>query len=125
AVWVDWSNIQTIGKAGEWGMGALGFTFISPEAARAWVHKYYNNLLNNPQKLTDYPANPNVAMVSGFMCAATDAEAEAKAAGWTFFIFALSYYVAKASMRRARPTCGRSTRAGRADRRRRRRWSRA
>src|SRR5258707_13231945 len=31
-------------------------------------------------------------MVSGFMCAATDAEAEAKAAGWTFFIFALSYY---------------------------------
>jgi hypothetical protein len=31
-------------------------------------------------------------MVSGFMCAPTDAEAEAKAAGWTFFIFSLSYY---------------------------------
>jgi hypothetical protein len=31
-------------------------------------------------------------MVSGFMCAPTDEEAEAKAAGWTFFIFALSYY---------------------------------
>ena len=73
-------------------MGALGFTFVTPEAARAWVHKYYNNLLNNSQKLTDYPSNPNVAMVSGFMCAPTDAEAEAKAAGWTFFIFALSYY---------------------------------
>ena len=73
-------------------MGALGFTFVTPEAARAWVHKYYNNLLNNLQKLTDYPSNPNVAMVSGFMCAATDEEAEAKAAGWTFFIFALSYY---------------------------------
>jgi hypothetical protein len=26
------------------------------------------------------------------MCAATDEEAQAKAAGWTFFIFALSYY---------------------------------
>src|SRR5258708_1456628 len=61
-------------------------------AARAWVHKYYNNLLNNPKKLTDYPSNPNVAMVSGFMCAPTDEEAEAKAAGWTFFIFSLSYY---------------------------------
>ena len=73
-------------------MGALGFTFVTPEAARAWVHKYYNNLLNNSKKLTDYPSNPNVAMVSGFMCAATDEEAEAKAAGWTFFIFALSYY---------------------------------
>ena len=91
-LWVACSNIATIGKAGEWGMGALGFTFVTPEAARAWVHKYYNNLLNNSRKLADYPSNPNVAMVSGFMCAPTDAEAEAKAAGWTFFIFALSYY---------------------------------
>ncbi len=91
-LWVACSNIQTIGKAGEWGMGALGFTFVTPEAARAWVHKYYNNLLNNSKKLADYPSNPNVAMVSGFMCAPTDEEAEAKAAGWTFFIFALSYY---------------------------------
>lgn len=91
-LWVACSQLQTLTKAGEWGMGALGFTFVTPEAARAWVHKYYNNLLNNSRKLADYPSNPNVAMVSGFMCAATDAEAEAKAAGWTFFIFALSYY---------------------------------
>jgi len=91
-LWVACSNIQTIAKAGEWGMGALGFTFISPEAARAWVHRYYNNLLHHQQKLTDYPANPNIAMVSGFMCADTDEEAIEKAAGWTFFIFALSYY---------------------------------
>ena len=91
-LWVACSNIQTIAKAGEWGMGALGFTFVSPAAARAWVHKYYNNLLNNAQPLTDYPRNPNIAMVSGFMCAETDEEAQAKAAGWTFFIFALSYY---------------------------------
>jgi alkanesulfonate monooxygenase SsuD/methylene tetrahydromethanopterin reductase-like flavin-dependent oxidoreductase (luciferase family) len=91
-LWVACSNIQTIGKAGEWGMGALGFTFVTPDAALAWVHKYYNNLLNNPAKLTDYPANPNIAMVAGFMCAETDQEAIEKAAGWTFFIFALSYY---------------------------------
>jgi alkanesulfonate monooxygenase SsuD/methylene tetrahydromethanopterin reductase-like flavin-dependent oxidoreductase (luciferase family) len=91
-LWVACSNIQTIAKAGEWGMGALGFTFVSPEAARAWVHRYYNNLLHHQQKLTDYPANPNIAMVSGFMCAETDEEAIEKAAGWTFFIFALSYY---------------------------------
>ena len=91
-LWVACSNIQTIGQAGAWGMGALGFTFVSPEAARAWVNKYYNNLLHNQTKLTDYPANPNIAMVSGFMCADTDEEAYEKAAGWTFFIFALSYY---------------------------------
>jgi alkanesulfonate monooxygenase SsuD/methylene tetrahydromethanopterin reductase-like flavin-dependent oxidoreductase (luciferase family) len=91
-LWVACSNIQTIGKAGEWGMGALGFSFVSPEAARAWVHRYYNNLLHRSNKLTDYPANPNIAIVNGFMCAETDAEAIEKAAGWTFFIFALSYY---------------------------------
>ncbi|NKB58499.1 MAG: LLM class flavin-dependent oxidoreductase [Alphaproteobacteria bacterium] len=91
-LWVACSNIKTIGQAGEWGMGALGFTFVSPDAATAWVNKYYNNLLNHPNRLTDYPINPNIAMVSGFMCAETDEEAYEKASGWTFFIFALSYY---------------------------------
>ncbi|MBI09534.1 MAG: LuxA [Rhodospirillaceae bacterium] len=91
-LWVACSNIKTIGQAGEWGMGALGFTFVSPDAATAWVNKYYNNLLHRPNRLTDYPVNPNIAMVSGFMCAETDEEAYEKASGWTFFIFALSYY---------------------------------
>jgi len=91
-LWVACSNIQTIGQAGQWGMGALGFTFISPEAAKAWVHRYYNNLLHHPVRLADYRTNPNIAMVSGFMCAETDEEAREKAAGWTFFIFALSRY---------------------------------
>ena len=36
-LWVACSNIQTIANAGEWGMGALGFSFVSADAARAWV----------------------------------------------------------------------------------------
>ncbi|MFP6747371.1 MAG: LLM class flavin-dependent oxidoreductase [Alphaproteobacteria bacterium] len=91
-LWVACSNIQTITLAGQWGMGALGFTFVSPDAATAWVNQYYNNLLHHSNLLADYPRNPNVAMVSGFMCADTDQEAREKAAGWTFFIFALSHY---------------------------------
>ncbi len=91
-LWVACSNIQTIAKAGEWGLGALGFTFVSPEAAKAWVNNYYNQLLHNANRLADYPVNPNIAMVAGFMCAETDEEAIEKAAGWTFFIFALSHY---------------------------------
>ena len=91
-LWVACSNIQTIANAGSWGLGALGFTFISPEAAKAWVHRYYNMLLDLPNRLTEYPLNPNIAMASGFMCAETDEEAIEKASGWTFFIFALSYY---------------------------------
>ena len=91
-LWVACSNIQTIASAGEWGLGALGFSFVSPEAARAWVHRYYNNFLRRPNRLADYKPNPNIAIVNGFMCAETDEEALEKAAGWTFFIFALSYY---------------------------------
>ena len=91
-LWVACSNIRTIGDAGRWGMGALGFSFVSPDAARAWVHRYYNTLLHHPQPLADYAINPNIAIVNGFMCAETDEEALEKASGWTFFIFALSYY---------------------------------
>src|SRR5262250_508638 len=91
-LWVACSNIRTIGDAGRWGMGALGFQFVSPEAAKAWVAEYYANLTAHLHKLADYPSHPNVAMVSAFMCAATDEEAQAKAAGWTFFVFCLSHY---------------------------------
>ena len=91
-LWVACSNINTIASAGRWGMGALGFQFVSPEAARAWVNRYYIELTRRQARLAEYPANPNIAMVSGFMCAATDAEAREKAAGWTFFVFCLSHY---------------------------------
>ncbi|MGE3538857.1 MAG: LLM class flavin-dependent oxidoreductase [Candidatus Tectimicrobiota bacterium] len=91
-LWVACSNIDTIADAGRWGMGALGFQFVSPEAARAWVHKYYRMLTQQLSKITDYPTNANIAMVSGFMCCETDEEAIRKAAGWTFFIFCLSHY---------------------------------
>jgi luciferase family oxidoreductase group 1 len=91
-LWVACSNIRTIGDAGQWGMGALGFSFVSPDAARAWVHRYYNNLLHRPNLLSEYQTNPNIAIVNGFMCAPTDEEAIEAASGWTFFIFALSYY---------------------------------
>jgi luciferase family oxidoreductase group 1 len=91
-LWVACSNITTIGSAGRWGMGALGFQFVSPDAARAWVTQYYLEMTRNLAKLAEYPTNANIAMVSGFMCAETDEEAQAKAAGWTFFVFCLSHY---------------------------------
>src|SRR5438876_5327688 len=91
-LWVACSNIATIADAGRWGMGALGFQFVSADAARAWVNRYYLELTTNAAKLTDYPTNPNIAMVSGFMCAETDEEALASAAGWTLFVFCLSHY---------------------------------
>ena len=46
----------------------------------AWVHAYYNGITKRlAAKLADYPINPNIALVSKFMCARTDEEARHKA----------------------------------------------
>ena len=91
-LWVACSQLETIRMAGKRGMGALGFQFVSAEAAHAWVHAYYNAYTKELDKLCDYATNPNIAVVSQFMCAPTDAEAVARAEGSSFFQFALAYY---------------------------------
>ena len=91
-LWVACSQLDTIEMAGRRGMGALGFQFVSAEAARAWVNAYYNSFTKRLDLLADYATNPNIAVVCGFMCAATDEEAQQKAEGWTFFQFALIFY---------------------------------
>ena len=67
--------------AGCAGMGALGFQFVSAEAAQAWVHAYYNAYTRRLDKLCDYQTNPNIAVVSQFMCAPTDEEASGRPRG--------------------------------------------
>ncbi|HEY9216977.1 MAG TPA: LLM class flavin-dependent oxidoreductase, partial [Phenylobacterium sp.] len=91
-LWTACSQLQTIAYAGEKGLGALGFQFVSADAAHAWVHAYYNGMTKRLDKLADYPVNPNIALVSMFMCAKTDEEARAKADGATFFQFCLRFY---------------------------------
>jgi hypothetical protein len=68
---------------------AACFQFVSADAAHAWVHAYYNAITKRLRKLADYQINPNMALVSFFMCAKTDEEARARADGATFFQFAL------------------------------------
>jgi len=103
-LWVACSQLDTIEYAGTRGMGALGFQFVSADAANAWVHAYYNALTKRLDKLCDYPINPNIALVSYFMCAKTDEEARRRAEGLTFFQFALRFYGMSAN--RERPRAG-------------------
>src|SRR6267142_7098850 len=91
-LWVACSQLETIEMAGRRGMGALGFQFVSAEAARAWVHAYYNSFVKRRELLCDYETNPQIAIVCGFMCAESDEAAIQKAEGWTFFQFALLFY---------------------------------
>src|SRR3954453_1375873 len=91
-LWVACSQRDTIEAAGGWGIGALGFQFVSASEAEAWVTAYYNAYTKRLSPLADYATNPNIAVVCGFMCCPTDEEAHEKADGWTFFAFALRYY---------------------------------
>ena len=106
-LWTACSQLQTIAYAGEKGLGALGFQFLSADAAHAWVHAYYNGMTKRLDRLADYPVNPNIALVSMFMCAPTDEEAREKADGATFFQFCLRYYGSTGGeSERARPPPG-------------------
>ena len=91
-LWVACSQWETIEMAGRRGLGVLAFQFIGADMARAWVHTYWNALTKRLDKLADYPINPNIAVVSQFMCAETDEEAERRADGASFFQFALLFY---------------------------------
>ncbi len=91
-LWVACSQLETIEMAGRRGLGALGFQFVSADAAHAWVHAYYNSFTKRMDKLADYQTNPNIALVTMFMCARTDEEARRRAEGITFFQFALRFY---------------------------------
>ena len=57
-LWVACSQLETLAKCGEWGMGALGFQFVSADAAHAWVHAYYNAFVKRQKKLADYVSQP-------------------------------------------------------------------
>src|SRR5208337_5690076 len=102
-LWVACSQLETIEMAGRRGMGALGFQFLSADAAHAWVHAYYNGFVKRQEKLADYQTNPNMALVSYFMCAETDEEARRRADGATFFQFALRFYGQNAFRKRPDP----------------------
>ena len=91
-LWVACSQLETIEMAGQRGIGTLGFQFVSADAAHAWVHAYYNAITKRLNKLTEYQTNPNMALVSYFMCAETDEEAYRRAEGAPFFQFALRFY---------------------------------
>jgi alkanesulfonate monooxygenase SsuD/methylene tetrahydromethanopterin reductase-like flavin-dependent oxidoreductase (luciferase family) len=91
-VWVACSRRDTIHLAAQKGIGALTFAFINPEEAQHWVNDYYDTLARECVPIGD-AVNANVAAVSTFMCAPTEAEALARGLeGGNFFGYSLAHY---------------------------------
>jgi alkanesulfonate monooxygenase SsuD/methylene tetrahydromethanopterin reductase-like flavin-dependent oxidoreductase (luciferase family) len=91
-LWVACSNRDTIKLAARLGIGALTFAFIDPDDAKFWVDEYYETFKRECTPI-GRAVNPNIAMVTGFMCHEDSATAVAQGLeGFKFFGFALAHY---------------------------------
>jgi alkanesulfonate monooxygenase SsuD/methylene tetrahydromethanopterin reductase-like flavin-dependent oxidoreductase (luciferase family) len=91
-LWVACSNRDTIKLAARFGMGALTFAFIDPAEAKYWVDEYYETFKNECTPI-GRAVNPNIAMVTGFMCHEDSERAVAQGLeGFKFFGYALAHY---------------------------------
>jgi len=91
-LWVACSNRDTIRLAARLGIGALTFAFIDPSEAKYWVEEYYNIFKTECEPI-GRTVNPNVAMVTGFMCHENSQVAvERGLEGFHFFGYALAHY---------------------------------
>jgi alkanesulfonate monooxygenase SsuD/methylene tetrahydromethanopterin reductase-like flavin-dependent oxidoreductase (luciferase family) len=92
-LWLACSRRDTIRLAAQRGLGALSFAFINPDEARTWVDEYYGVLATDCDPL-GYAVNPNLAVVTTFMCCEDEQEAIDKGLeGAMFFVYSLAHYV--------------------------------
>jgi alkanesulfonate monooxygenase SsuD/methylene tetrahydromethanopterin reductase-like flavin-dependent oxidoreductase (luciferase family) len=91
-MWLACSTRQTIHLAAQLGLGALTFSFIDPSEATHWVTDYYETFKRECVPIGQ-TVNPNIAMVTGFMCNESEEEAVRRGLeGFQFFGYALAHY---------------------------------
>jgi alkanesulfonate monooxygenase SsuD/methylene tetrahydromethanopterin reductase-like flavin-dependent oxidoreductase (luciferase family) len=91
-LWVACSNRDTIRLAARLGIGALTFAFVDPDEAKYWVDEYYETFKKECEPI-GRAVNPNVAMVTGFMCHEdSNTAVERGLEGFQFFGYALAHY---------------------------------
>jgi len=92
-LWVACSRRETIHLAATKGIGALSFSFIEPEEAKAWVDDYYATLESPACVPAGFAVNPNVAIVLPFMCHEDEQTAIDRGLdGAHFFGYSLAHY---------------------------------
>jgi alkanesulfonate monooxygenase SsuD/methylene tetrahydromethanopterin reductase-like flavin-dependent oxidoreductase (luciferase family) len=93
-VWVACSVAPTIQLAAQKGIGALSFAFAEPEEARGWVTDYMATFEREGVPIGD-AVNPQIAVVTTFMCAPTTQQALAQSLeGSNFFGYCSGHYYA-------------------------------
>jgi len=96
SMWMACTNRDTIRVAASLGVGALAFSFVNPEEARAWSEIYYGIIASDKCVPLGHSVNANIAMVSSFSIHHDRAEAIRRGhEGFEFFGYALNALVAR------------------------------
>lgn len=91
-LWAACSNRDSLQLAAQLGMGALTFAFVNAEEAKFWVDEYYETFKKNCKPIGQ-SVNPNVAMLTGFMCNEDNETAVQRGMeGAHFFAYGLGHY---------------------------------
>lgn len=91
-LWLACSNRTSILQAARLGVGALTFSFVSPEEADHWVKDYYTTFENEAEPV-GYAANPNFAITCPFLCDRDEQRmAQLGLESYGFFIYGLGHY---------------------------------
>ena len=94
-MWIACTNRDTIRVAAKNGLGALAFSFVDPEEARAWSQIYYDIIRSEECVPLGRTVNANLAMVSNFSVHKDRSEAIRRGhEGFEFFRYALNALVA-------------------------------
>lgn len=95
-MWMACTNRDTIRVAASLGVGALAFSFLDPEEAKAWSDIYYGIIKSDQCVPVGHAVNANIAMVSAFSLHHDRAEAIRRGhEGFEFFSYAMQSLVAK------------------------------
>ncbi|RPA67587.1 LLM class flavin-dependent oxidoreductase [Cyclobacteriaceae bacterium YHN15] len=91
-IWAACSNRDSLKLAAQLGLGGLTFAFVNSEEAKFWVDEYYETFKKECKPLGQ-AVNPNVAMLTGFMCH-QDQETAMNLGyeGAQFFAYGLGHY---------------------------------
>jgi alkanesulfonate monooxygenase SsuD/methylene tetrahydromethanopterin reductase-like flavin-dependent oxidoreductase (luciferase family) len=92
-LWVACSRRETIRVAAQHGIGALSFSFVEPEEAKAWVDEYHAIVESERCVPAGFAVNPQIAVVLPMMCAPDEAQAiERGIDGAHFFGYSLAHF---------------------------------
>jgi alkanesulfonate monooxygenase SsuD/methylene tetrahydromethanopterin reductase-like flavin-dependent oxidoreductase (luciferase family) len=91
-IWAACSNRDSVKLAAHLGMGALTFAFVNAEEAKFWVEEYYESFKSKCTPIGQ-SVNPNIAMLTGFMCDQDNEMAIRRGQeGAQFFAYGLGHY---------------------------------